>query len=459
MAKTGGAEDCATMISRWMEIALLVCGSFVLLVTVRPAIVGDGLVRFGVVQALLLAQPLPVEKYSLVQPFLSLPLACLAKWVGWNVQGAVAYFNVCVFFVLSCVFFRSLLGFYDRGRVVRCFVLLLSASMLPHALQHYYGEVLSALCICTGFSLAARNSGWAALLLGLGIANTPPLMVPVALACVFFRSRFFVLGLGVALGLAFILAENVFKYGSLMNAGYLSEAERGFSTLLPYSGRPGFSYPLFFGVLSVLFSFGKGLVFFIPGIFLLISERVRAALHLSVAMGRGVLVFCTALVLVYAGWWAWYGGLCWGPRFFLILSVPASMVLAVCLEHRWGAGWRVLTFGVLALSTWVGVNGVVFGQADMELCWANDYALEFLCWYVPEFSALWRPFVMHGAGGVVRAMMSDDRALFALWQTLVFVYFLASIAVSEMVWRRDRDWAKLVDAGEDDGNREAGTCR
>ena len=34
------------------------------------------------------------------------------------------------------------------------------------------------------------------------------------------------------------------------------------ATILTYSGRPGFSYPLFFGVLSVLFSFGKGLVCF-----------------------------------------------------------------------------------------------------------------------------------------------------------------------------------------------------
>ena len=41
----------------------------------------------------------------------------------------------------------------------------------------------------------------------------------------------------------------------------------GFRTALPYSGQPGFSYPFFFGVLSVLFAFGRGLVFFAPGLF------------------------------------------------------------------------------------------------------------------------------------------------------------------------------------------------
>jgi hypothetical protein len=38
------------------------------------------------------------------------------------------------------------------------------------------------------------------------------------------------------------------------------------------------------------------------------------------------------------------------------------------------------------------MSGAVFGLAGLEDCRAADY--EFLCWYVPEFSALWRPFVV-----------------------------------------------------------------
>jgi hypothetical protein len=241
--------------------------------------------------------------------------------------------------------------------------------------------------------------------------------------------------------------ENIFKYGALWNVAYLSEIERGFATVLPYSGRPGFSYPLFFGILSVLFSFGKGLVFYIPGVFLLFSEAVRATLKMSAATAWSVFAFCAALVLVYAGWWAWYGGVCWGPRFFLILCVPASMALAACLDGAWGPRWNMLASLVLALSTWVGVNGVVFGQEGMGACWANNYELEFLCWYVPEFSALWRPFVVRGAGGVAHAMLHDDRRFFVLWQLLVFVYFFAHIAGSAMRNQRQRHASVAASGG------------
>jgi hypothetical protein len=414
------------------ELLLLLSGIVALLLTARPAIISDGLVRYGVVHALLHADPLPRIKYSLVQPILSFPLGLVAQSMHADAQDVVAYFNICVFCVLGAVLFRMLCVVYSRRQAVRVFILLLGASMFPHYLRYYYGEVFSALCIGAGFALSVRNAGWTALPLGLGIANTPPLLIPVVLASVFFRQRWAVLGSGVGLGLVLIGAENFFKYGSLLNVAYLSEIERGFATVLPYSGRPGFSYPLFFGVLSVLFSFGKGLVFFIPGLFLLISERVRAALKMSVAMARSAFVFCAALVLVYAGWWAWYGGVCWGPRFFLILCVPASMAVAACLDGAWGARWSMLVASVLTLSTWVGVNGVVFGQEDMGMCWANNYELEFLCWYVPEFSALWRPFVVRGAGGVAQAMLHDDRAFFVLWQLIVFVYFLARVAVSAL---------------------------
>ena len=62
-----------------------------------------------------------------------------------------------------------------------------------------------------------------------------------------------------------VLLENAVQHGNPLEGGYANDAGR--RTALPYSGLPGFSYPLFFGVLSVLFSFGRGLVFFAPGLF------------------------------------------------------------------------------------------------------------------------------------------------------------------------------------------------
>jgi hypothetical protein len=50
---------------------------------------------------------------------------------------------------------------------------------------------------------------------------------------------------------------------------------------------------------------------------------------------------------------------------------------------------------------WVGVSGAAFNLSGLDDCLANGYALEHLCWYVPEYSPLVRPFVldMHGSSG------------------------------------------------------------
>jgi hypothetical protein len=56
----------------------------------------------------------------------------------------------------------------------------------------------------------------------------------------------------------------------------------------------------------------------------------------------------------------------------------------------------------------------------MDQCWQNNYALESLCWYVPEYSALWRPLVT----GETYMILNYERAPFAIWQVLVLVYLV-----------------------------------
>jgi hypothetical protein len=45
-------------------------------------------------------------------------------------------------------------------------------------------------------------------------------------------------------------------------------------------------------------------------------------------------------------------------------------------------------------SVWVGVSGVVFELRGLDTCTANGYALEHLCWFVPDFSPVLRPLVL-----------------------------------------------------------------
>src|SRR5262249_55819704 len=130
----------------------------------------------------------------------------------------------------------------------------------------------------------------------------------------------------------------------------------------------GFSEPFLIGLLSILFSFGKGLLFFAPGLLLPLrgalaglaegTRRLLATTHLL------WVAFLGGLVLVYARWWAWYGGWFWGPRFFLIASLPACLALALRLRpaRRPALLGDLATLGVLALSVWVGIDGAVYDQ-------------------------------------------------------------------------------------------------
>jgi hypothetical protein len=66
-----------------------------------------------------------------------------------------------------------------------------------------------------------------------------------------------------------VAVENFSKFKSLIHSPYLQDAEKGFVTVLPYSRMQGFSYPLFFGILSIFISFGKGMILYLPGLLLI----------------------------------------------------------------------------------------------------------------------------------------------------------------------------------------------
>jgi hypothetical protein len=128
------------------------------------------------------------------------------------------------------------------------------------------------------------------------------------------------------------------------------------------------------------------------------------------------------LVIVYSSWWAWYGGVAWGPRFFLFASIPASFAIAVQLGD---AGrplrWTIATLGILCLSAWVGLDGALYASTQVvtpSVCDTNHFALENLCWFTPDFSVLWYPFIAHLPPGQV----SPRRIVFAVYSIAVFLY-------------------------------------
>ena len=372
---------------------LLALGLLLLFFVLPHDIEGDGRLRFEAIQSWLAGGGIPDTKYPLIGSIASIPLFLLGHVVG-SPEWWVSRFNVIVYAAGLVLLYRLLRDRLDRDILPAFLLLLGTTAMIPGSLTGFGAEPFTVMATGTGF--AAWSSGrWktATALLALGVANVPATTVGVALAMGWWAWRAKrIRGVApVALGAGLWLLENLVRRKSALLTGY--ESDHGFRTLLPYSGLPGFSYPILFGVLSLLMSFGKGLLFFASGLVLAFGRGLEALRSVSEVLVLWFL-YLAGLVLVYGSWWAWYGGFAWGPRFLVFASLPASLLLAAQVRRP---PRRLLALTVvvaaLVLSVWVGIDGQVFGRFAQDPCSANHYSLESLCWYVPEFSVLWTPFV------------------------------------------------------------------
>jgi hypothetical protein len=291
----------------------------------------------------------------------------------------------------------------DRSFLRVFMLLLIFASMLTQQLINFDAEVFTALFVMIGATLVVQyrgKIGWP--LIVLGAVNVPASLIGLGLLALnrIWSTRYlrYIVVPVVAAGL--VGAENWIRRGNPFDSGYHGfNGNVGFRTVMPYSGLPGFSYPIFFGLLSILLSFGKGLVFYMPGLFLPVRRRLLSSGEAGQEMYAAYklwIAFLVGMILVYSHWWAWYGGWYWGPRFFLFGSMIACFTLALIVRRPSDLLVANLIYlAALLLSFWVGIDGALFGQNTLtSVCTDNHFALEALCQYTPEFSALWRPFVV-----------------------------------------------------------------
>ena len=89
---------------------------------------------------------------------------------------------------------------------------------------------------------------------------------------------------------------------------------------------------------------------------------------------------------------------------------------------------RVGILAILTLSTWVAIDGAVFGQAALDVCFNDTFAS--LCWYVPEFSPLWRPFVRFTTPSPAVAMVGAYFAVVYIWMAAPLVRDLSPRTVA-----------------------------
>jgi hypothetical protein len=394
--------------------ALLALGLVLFLFVLPHGIEGDGRLRFNALEGWLAGNGIPNTKYPLIGSLPSIPLMLLGRIVG-SAEWWVSRYNVIIYAAGLAFLYRLLRGRLANDVLAAFLLLLGAASMFPNSLTGFGAETFSAMAVGTGI-VAWSLGRWktATVLLGVGVANLPASFAGLALAMGWWawRVKRVRAAAPLVLSAGLWLLEGAVRRKSALTTGY--ENDHGFQTLLPYSGLPGFSYPTFFGVLSLLVSFGKGLLFFAPGLVLAFGRGLDALRPVREALVMWLL-YLAGMVLVYGTWWAWYGGVSWGPRFLLFASLPASLLLAAQVRRPPRALLATsIVLAALVLSLWVGIDGQTFGRFAQNVCAANHYYVEAFCWYVPEFSVLWTPFVF-GAS--------------ITWQDLVLIAYAVGVTI------------------------------
>jgi hypothetical protein len=383
--------DTWTSSRRWVlaTLGLTALALIVLFAVVPHRLSGDGYVRFRKLDALLREGILGRERYSYIGPLFAAPLWLFGDGRLWW----CARFNVLILTAgVAAAWWALRPGLTNEERATSM-LLLAAAGMMPNATIDFYGEAFSVVMVGTGLAaifVRGRAIGWAAVV--LGAANVPAWAGGLVLVAIFrFWKERRLDGLSALLFAGALIAlENTVVRGAPLNAGYAGD--HGAITVMPFSGMPGFSYPFILGLVSLLFSFGKGVVFFAPGLLLIRSARRERPL--LAPFFDASLLFVAGLLLVYSRWWAWYGGWTWGPRFLLFAAYPSAIAIAIVIHQRASLARTVAVMGLAAWTVWVGVSGVVFGLTGLQDCTANGYAMEHLCWYVPDYSPLLRPFVL-----------------------------------------------------------------
>lgn len=143
------------------------------------------------------------------------------------------------------------------------------------------------------------------------------------------------------------------------------------------------------------------------------------------------MAFLWGLVIAYGTWWCWFGAWFWGQRFLMVACFPASFALARHLSHgrRTHIVVTLLTVAAVVWSVWVGVNGTVIKEVEVQPCMANDFNLESICWYIPEFSPLIHPLIKP------KILTSWDKV-----EVLLGALVAITLVVS-MLWARLRNYA------------------
>jgi hypothetical protein len=389
---------------------------------------GDGRRRYDAL-ATLMEFRLMSTTFSMVMPFFAIPFYALGRLVGHPAE-AVSFFSLTVTLLFLPLFWRSMRNLSDPETATLCVLMLLGNSMLLASTPYFEPEPFSV--VLMGLGILWYHEGRlvpAALALLVSAANIPASLLGAAfvgLRWAWLRGRVRWLCLPLLAGLECALERIVFRHG----AAVLALQPAAHPSILPFSKSADFSYPMVLGVLNIVFSFGKGILFFAPGLLLWWSVQPRLRVQERRLLGD-MLAYLLGLIIVYSNWTGWADDNSWGPRFFLFASLPASILLAISLREKTASIPRLgLTLVVLAASAWVAIDGLVYNFDVLQSFFKDEHAPLFFATYnTAEFSPLFLPFW--------QGMTSIDSAarIVVFWSFMAASLSLAYPLIKQLVER------------------------
>jgi hypothetical protein len=130
----------------------------------------------------------------------------------------------------------------------------------------------------------------------------------------------------------------------------------------------GFTTPILTGLVGLLVSPGKGLIWYLPLVLLIPFGLPHWRRNGRLPEFLLALAIFVITLLLYSVWWDWPGGTAWGPR-LILFTTPALVLMALpaLAQIANGAGWRrVAVAGVLILSILAQLPGVLVNTAVLE---------------------------------------------------------------------------------------------
>lgn len=208
-----------------------------------------------------------------------------------------------------------------------------------------------------------------------------------------------------------------YAFGHLLAGGYHEE---------------GWTTPLYLGLYGFLLSPGKSLLLFVP--LTIVAPLGLVAFYKAGYKGEAVLF--TAIfgiyLLLHAGWWSWYGGWSWGPRFL----VPTLPFLILPLGALWpgGTARHVSLVALIVISIFVQFLGVVI-DFNQYMLLINDLTKLL---FIPEYSPLVGHLQLLLGGGELDLSAGDLVAL-GLPELAVHVFhvvcFMLVVGAGVALWR------------------------